>query len=168
MSKAALSEKEIQNLEGMSAVAFTDHLSAIPHERLQEKFAALLQTYRIAARVANAAWRFNKACEDPYGETLEPSAEMYRTLAVYSPQNWLPPVRDVDLLIETLEDIYTEIDVASDGNEEKALTIISEKLYTLRQQEEARKAALERQQVLPHVSAQRVARRNHQGGGSSG
>lgn len=156
-----LPEKEIQDLEAMASIPLTDYVSAIPHQELQAKFIALLHSYRLAARVANAAWRFNKACEATSGpdNTLDASEEMYRALHDYSPANWMLPVSDVHVIAKELGELSTEIDQTQDG---ALMEGVQELIYNRLMKQEAelnrRRALLESQQSLPNVRTTRTRR----------
>jgi hypothetical protein len=109
MRKNHLAEKEIQQYEAMDSA----EIGAVFHKLGVGKgavlFFAVIQSYRIASRVANAAWSYVKSvdAQDEYN-AKEEYASLERALNDYSPENFSPHRGDAIFAAECFEAFYNE------------------------------------------------------------
>ena len=102
-----MSEREIRDLEGMSTTELWLWLDKKgPHRG--ESVMSLLRSYRIAATVANAAWKVVKEAE---GGAITPESfqALQQTLNLYSPGNFLPFQSDLEFGCRMLEELYDHL-----------------------------------------------------------
>lgn len=96
-----LLERAIQAMEGSRPEDLEAYLLSLSHEKLVDLFVQLLKSYRLAARVANAAWKFLGVLQ-----TGEPEDDAYQALlgalSKYSPANFSPDAS----VREVLQDLY--------------------------------------------------------------
>lgn len=95
--KTTLLETEIQTLEGMGQ-HLADHLLGLPHEKLAELVKRMLGSYRLAARVANAAWWTFKATTE--SEKAQAADQLRDSLADYAPNNFSRRRVEIETLID--------------------------------------------------------------------
>lgn len=109
MKKSHLSEKEIQQYESMDSAEIGAVFFKLGVSKAGMLFYAMLQSYRIAARVANAAWGYVKALEakDEYN-SREEFTSLERALNDYSPENFSPHRGDAVFAAECFEAFYNE------------------------------------------------------------
>jgi hypothetical protein len=93
--KPYLPEAEIQQLEGMDLEMLRTALGA----KAVEKFHLLLKSYRLARKVAYAAWGFMDG--DKNGQEKLASA-----LHGYAPEHFQEPAADIAVRIDTLMELY--------------------------------------------------------------
>jgi hypothetical protein len=97
-----LPEGDIQALERMVGHSLTDHLSALTHEDLQKLFTRMLSSFRVTARVANAAWLYAK---DPTEDSRE---QLFRCLADYAPNYFTRHAADLEVLVDEFTIVYED------------------------------------------------------------
>jgi len=111
-----LEEGPIQDLERMSE----EDMQRIPVSQLIDLLRKLLRSYRIAATVANAAWKFWDTLTNP--KTLfsppDAEAELQGALSGYSPENFSPDALLAQRMVDELEYIYAN----SNGDLQQAMS----------------------------------------------
>lgn len=68
--------------------------------------ALAVASFKIAARVANAAWSYVKALDTKSGSPRHDIEEMRAALHAYSPGNWPPPPSAHAYAAEVLQEVY--------------------------------------------------------------
>ena len=106
--KTFMPEAEIQDLERMTKDALMVLLSAKGPHKIAQLIDALLRSYRLAATVANVAWKLAKEAE--HGAiTPETFEALQAALADYSPGNFAPPRNTLEYACRVLEDLYDRL-----------------------------------------------------------
>lgn len=115
-SKTYLTEAEIQELSALSEEELGKWLLARTPAQLVSVLIRLLRSYRIAATVANSAWRFLD--ENAKGQpTASSFLELQRALHGYSPANYPLLGADRELLCRNLEEVYNRLSEAAPGGD---------------------------------------------------
>jgi hypothetical protein len=115
-SQKHLPEMDIRRFEAMTPTDLSNTLTVLGPEESVQLLMALLKSYRLAATVANAAWKVSQ--ESAKGDiTPESFRAMQDSLVAYAPANFPPARVDVDLAAQTLEGIYDEITEASSSGD---------------------------------------------------
>jgi hypothetical protein len=125
---ASMAESEICAIERMTegdVVAYVAQKGA----KLPETLTAFVRSYRIAAHVANTAWKFMKEVEQgaPSQDTI---LELQKTLHLYSPANFKPIHFDSELACRSLEEAYN--DLATLGVKDDILECVFSRIQVLR------------------------------------
>lgn len=132
MRRSHLSEKQIREFEAMSAA----ELGAVFFQKgvatAGQLFYQMLQSYRIAAGVANAAWGYKKAVDnkDDYN-AREEWANLERALHDYSPGNFSPHRGDIQFAAEYFEALFNEISTHQLERWEEVLFEWTKKLHDM-------------------------------------
>jgi hypothetical protein len=124
--KMWMKEGEIQDLEKLDEAQMGAFIMQTGTQKSADKLVALLRSYRIAAMVANSAWKVMK--ESQSGQITPASwTELQQRLNLYSPGNFPPFRSDLEFLCRSLEELY---DWLSPHNHEGGSTmVIMEKLF---------------------------------------
>jgi hypothetical protein len=107
--KPYLEERDIQFFEVMEPVARETYLSQF--QQLPKFFIRLLRSYRLAARVANAAWRYIEACQsEPLNVELRQCLidDMASALSDYAPASFKQPPMESVHIFETVAKLYDQ------------------------------------------------------------
>jgi hypothetical protein len=98
--------------------------------KLPETIIALVRSYRIAATVANGAWKFMKEAEK---NAVAPDTimELQQALHLYSPENFKPMGFNVELACRSLEEAYNELALL--GVKDEILECVFRRIVVLRQ-----------------------------------
>lgn len=107
-----LSDPEIRELEQMDSGQISAHFMHLGVDKASQLVRSMIASYRITARVANAAWglavAMNKHGIPVHPEILEELTKLQAALSDYSPGNW-PPVRtEREYAVHVLEKLYEE------------------------------------------------------------
>lgn len=109
-----LSDPEIRELEQMDDGQLGSFFSVNGTQKAAEIVRAVISSYRITARVANAAWGLAQAMNThgipaslPH-PVLEELQKLQAALSVYSPGNWPPPRMEREYCAHVLEKLYEE------------------------------------------------------------
>lgn len=135
MTRKHLSEKEIQQYEGMDSSELGAVFFKLGVSKGAHLFEAMLNSYRIAARVANAAWGYVKALEnkDSYN-SQEEFKSLERSLNDYSPANFSPHRSDLLFAAECFEAFFNEASGKTSAEMEEILFQWTSKLHALAEQ----------------------------------
>ena len=101
--KKHLDEAGIRELEAMPEDELCKMLASRSTEQVAEIVVSLRKSYRIAAMVANVAWKIAKANG---AVTMEVHDELNKTLSIYSPANFKPYPSDSVATCQELERLY--------------------------------------------------------------
>lgn len=104
MKKNHLSESEIQQYETLTLEEISSVFFKLGVSKGAQLFFVMLQSYRIAARVANAAWGLVQSnLQSP-----EELKRLQQALRDYSPNNFAPHRSDIEFAAECFEEYYNE------------------------------------------------------------
>jgi hypothetical protein len=152
MAKKYLEESEIQQYEKMDSAEIGSVFFQLGVAKGAQLFFTLLHSYRLAARVANAAFGFVKAAKEAEGEEGNKSvgeikcfAEMEKALHDYSPSNFTPHASDSAYAGECFEAFYEQANAKE--TKEEVLELIFE--WTCRLQEETATKKGTREPITP-------------------
>jgi hypothetical protein len=103
-----LPESIIQAFEHLPEQDLTDELSTYTNENLIRMFVRMLRSYRLAARVANAALRICDKIEVIAARPLQGNFEGLReALSHYAPENWdYATAHELGNVVEELQALY--------------------------------------------------------------
>lgn len=119
-------EGKIQELEKYNSAQMSSMIGTIGLQKTSELFITLLRSYRVAASVANAAWRVTKDAEA--GQITGESWQLLqKTLHLYSPGNFRPFKSDLEFYCCKLEELYDYL--SQWNNTETSTMVIMEQLY---------------------------------------
>lgn len=137
--KAYMEEKEIQAFEAMGESRLFDHLKDHMTPEYAEKFTKLLRSYRMAARVANAAWRYIEIAErEPNNQgALQCCIEdLQSALSDYAPQRVKQPLMELLHVKEILIWLYNSIpEVGTNAEAKEIVYRVAEQADSLYQKE---------------------------------
>lgn len=110
-----LSDPEIRELEVMDAGQISAHFMQQGVDKASQLVRAMIASYRITARVANAAWGLAQALQNApavfHAMQREPAVynafeELRAALSGYSIGNWPPPRTEREYAMQVLEQLY--------------------------------------------------------------
>ncbi len=124
--KTWMKESEIQALEKLDEAQMGAFIMQNGTQKSAEALVTVLRSYRIAAMVANSAWKVMQ--ESQAGQiTPESWAELQKRLNLYAPAHFPPYRSDLEFLCRSLEELY---DWLSPHNHAGASTmIIMERIF---------------------------------------
>lgn len=102
-----LKESEIVALEERGR-ELVPHLLQLSQEKLADITARLLTSYRLAARVANAAWKKEKAAS--LSEKVRAASDLQRCLVDYAPNNFSHHLGEIETLVEEFTSLHAEME----------------------------------------------------------
>ena len=105
--KTYMPESEIQLLERMTEAEVAAYIMRAGTAKAGENIVCLLRSYRIASRVANAAWKVVK--EGETGVYTDSYVELTKALNLYSPGNFPPYASDLEFGCRMLEELYDHL-----------------------------------------------------------
>lgn len=105
--KTYMPESEIQMLEQMTEAQVAAYIMREGTAKAGEQIVCLMRSYRIAAAVANAAWKVVK--EGETGVYTDSYVELTKALNLYSPGNFPPYASDLEFGCRMLEELYDHL-----------------------------------------------------------
>lgn len=113
--KVFMSEVDIRKFEQMDEAQIASVIFPLGLAEGAAMFVSLFRSYRIAATVANAAWKVSKEAE---AGQISPQAwgEMQRALHLYSPGNFRPFAAELEYGCRLLEELYDHLTQYADDN----------------------------------------------------
>jgi hypothetical protein len=118
-------DSEIQLLERMTDAEVAAYIMREGTAKAGENIVCLMRSYRIASRVANAAWKAVK--EGETGVFTDSYDELRKTLNLYSPGNFPPYASDLEFGCRLLEELYDHLSPLS--GEGMTTMVLMEKLF---------------------------------------
>lgn len=116
--KDHLAVQEIYAYQAMSSAEISSVFFQLGVQKGAIIFHKMLTSFKIAARVANAAWGYVKACEE---KGLDGPPSIVQALHDYSPDNFHPHVGDVEFAADCFEQFYNEAATLSTKEEVEEL-----------------------------------------------
>lgn len=142
--KTYMPESEIQMLERMTEDQVAVYIMREGTQKAGENIVCLIRSYRIAAKVANVAWKL--AQEAAAGSvSIETLTELNKTLNLYSPGNFPPYASDLEFGCRLLESLYDRL--SAYNGEGMSTMVLMEKLFE--EVEQARAALCRVPQTVP-------------------
>jgi len=103
-----LAEKEIQELEKLDATGIHSVFFQLGVARGADLFRVMLTSYRLAARVANAAWKLVDVMKQTSSAGPEHWAPLQKALADYAPSYFAPHTSDYEFAAKCFEQFYEQ------------------------------------------------------------
>lgn len=105
-----LSDPEIQSLSSLSSKQLEERLAELGPEETRNLISRLIVSYKLASRVANAAWGFFKAWTKGGGPIAPHEEQLHETLKDYAPTDFPKHQGEIETLIEEMKSLLDELD----------------------------------------------------------
>ncbi len=130
--KTYMPMSEVQQFEKMTSAQIGSLLGHLGTQKFSEQIESLARSLRIAATVANAAWKLIKEVDGTGTISYEISLELRKALNLYSPGNFQPYASDLEFGCRLLEELYDHLSKYTDHP--NAAAVMMEQLFERIQQ----------------------------------
>lgn len=105
-----LTDPEVLSLASLGPRELEERIAELGPEATRELIGRLIASYRLASRVANAAWGFWQTWKRGGSPLAQHEQELDRTLQDYAPTDFPKHAGEVETLIEEMKSVLEELE----------------------------------------------------------